>query len=260
MLRATWAAKWYLILGLLAFLILLVINTPLHFVWQYVQPATKGLPVRISAPVGTLWSGDDRLDTPQSGALNAHWNLDPLSLVTGSLNLDINAEGEKLRLSGRAVANGLFGGGVPDRIVLEDVSGFLDAAALSPYLMSMQTSLTGDFTLNKFSADLSLGEKNLNSASGQLVYSGGRAQVPVQRQRISTELPMLVATVATSGDKFIVPVTTEDGEPLGQLFLQKDGWGGVSVLKRALDIAGQPWPDKQATPDTVVFEVSQKIL
>ena len=260
MLRATWAAKWYLILGLLAFLILLVINTPLHFVWQYVQPATKGLPVRISAPVGTVWSGDVRLDTPQSGAINAHWNLDPFSLVTGSLNLAINAEGEKLRLSGRAVADGLYSGGVPDRIILEDVSGFLDAAALSPYLMSMQTSLTGDFTLNKFSADLSLGEKNLNSASGQLVYSGGRAQVPVQRQRISTELPMLVATVATAGDKFVVPVTTEDGEQIGQLFLQKDGWGGVSVLKRALDIAGQPWPDKQATPDTVVFEVSQKIL
>ena len=70
----------------------------------------------------------------------------------------------------------------------------------------------------------------------------------------------MVPTVATAGDKFVVPVTTEDGEPIGQLFLQKDGWGGVSVLKRALDIAGQPWPDKQGTPDTVVFEVSQKIL
>ena len=71
---------------------------------------------------------------------------------------------------------------------------------------------------------------------------------------------MLIADVVTEGDRFLVPVKTEEGQPLGELFLQNDGWGGVSVLKRALDVVGQPWPDKQATADTVVFEVSQKIL
>jgi general secretion pathway protein N len=34
----------------------------------------------------------------------------------------------------------------------------------------------------------------------------------------------------------------------------------VSVLRRAVDIAGQEWPDKQADADTVIFEVSQKFL
>jgi general secretion pathway protein N len=53
---------------------------------------------------------------------------------------------------------------------------------------------------------------------------------------------------------------TADGDPLGQMYIQPDGWGGVSVLRRAVDIAGQEWPDKQADADTVIFEVSQKFL
>ncbi|TNC91793.1 MAG: hypothetical protein CSH36_07825 [Thalassolituus sp.] len=260
MLRATWAAKWYLILGLLAFLIILLVNTPIHFVWQYVERSASGLPVRISQPAGTLWDGQARLMTPQSGNIDVHWTLSPLSLLTGTAALNLVASGEHLNLEGEARAGGIFSGGLPETIAVSGLSGFLDGEGLSPYLMSVQTTLTGDFTLSGVNADFSLADKSLNSASGQLVYSGGRLEAPVQRQRISTDLPMLIADVVTEGDRFLVPVKTEEGQPLGELFLQNDGWGGVSVLKRALDVVGQPWLDKQATADTVVFEVSQKIL
>jgi len=260
MLRATWAAKWYLLLGLLAFALILLINTPIHFVWKYVEQSARGLPVRIMDPSGTLWDGHTRLVTPQSGAIELDWTLSPLSLLMGRADLTVEARGDSLNLDGAASASGIYSGQLPDTITLSGVSGYLDAEALSPYLMSMQTRLSGDFTLSGINAELSLADKALRQASGQLVYSGGRLDAPVQRQRISTDLPMLIAQVKTAGERFEVPVTTEEGEPVAELFMQNDGWGGVTVLRRALDIAGQPWPDKQATADTVVFEVSQKIL
>ena len=92
------------------------------------------------------------------------------------------------------------------------------------------------------------------------MYSGGQLRARVERQSIDTELPMLLANIVMDGPKVTVPVATADGEPLGQLFLQEDGWGGMTVLRRAVDIAGQSWPDKQADADTVIFEVSQKFL
>ena len=55
MLQSIWAARWYLLLGILTFLIVLVVNTPLHFIWQYAEPALGRMPIRIQSPTGTLW-------------------------------------------------------------------------------------------------------------------------------------------------------------------------------------------------------------
>ena len=93
------------------------------------------------------------------------------------------------------------------------------------------------------------------------VYGGGQVTYPMQRGRNqSADLPVMIATLETQGDNIVVPVVTEDGLPLGEGYLQQDGWGGLRVLRRAIDIAGQTWPDKQATEDTTVFEVSQTLM
>ena len=114
----------------------------------------------------------------------------------------------------------------------------------------------------KFQASrtIDIANRKVSDATGQLVYSGGQLRARVERQSVDTELPMLVANLMMEGDKLVVPVATAEGDPLGQLFMQPDGWGGMTVLRRAVDIAGQSWPDKQAEPDTVIFEVSQKFL
>ena len=259
MLRAVWSAKWYILLGLLAFILIVVATTPIHFLWKYAEPYARDLPVRIQNPTGTLWQGRADVGVPQAGTIAADWELSPLPLLLGNADLAINAEGENIRLTGAAQATGLYAG-LPERVIIEDLNGYLDSSALAPLLMQARANLDGSFELSRLNADISIADQGINDISGQLVYSGGQLRARVERQSIDTELPMLVANIVMDGPKVTVPVATADGEPLGQLFLQEDGWGGMTVLRRAVDIAGQSWPDKQADADTVIFEVSQKFL
>ncbi len=259
MLRAVWSAKWYILLGLLAFILIVVATTPIHFLWKYAEPYARDLPVRIQNPTGTLWQGRADVGVPQAGTIAADWELSPLSLLLGNADLAINAEGENIRLTGAAQATGLYAG-LPERVIIEDLNGYLDSSALAPLLMQARANLDGSFELSRLNADISIADQGINDISGQLVYSGGQLRARVERQSIDTELPMLVANIVMDGPKVTVPVATADGDPLGQLFLQEDGWGGMTVLRRAVDIAGQSWPDKQADADTVIFEVSQKFL
>ena len=237
----------------------MVATTPIHFLWKYAEPYARDLPVRIQNPTGTLWQGRADVGVPQAGTIAADWELSPLSLLLGNADLAINAEGENIRLTGAAQATGLYAG-LPERVIIEDLNGYLDSSALAPLLMQARANLDGSFELSRLNADISIADQGINDISGQLVYSGGQLRARVERQSIDTELPMLVANIVMDGPKVTVPVATADGEPLGQLFLQEDGWGGMTVLRRAVDIAGQSWPDKQADADTVIFEVSQKFL
>ena len=259
MLRAVWSAKWYILLGLLAFILTVVATTPIHFLWKYAEPYARDLPVRIQNPTGTLWQGRADVGVPQAGTIATDWKLSPLSLLLGNADLALNAEGENIRLTGAAQATGLYAG-MPARVIIEDLNGYLDSSALAPLLMQARANLDGSFELSRLNADISIADQGINDISGQLVYSGGQLRARVERQSIDTELPMLVANIVMDGPKVTVPVATADGDPLGQLFLQEDGWGGMTVLRRAVDIAGQSWPDKQADADTVIFEVSQKFL
>ena len=243
MLRAVWSAKWYILLGLLAFILIVVATTPIHFLWKYAEPYARDLPVRIQNPTGTLWQGRADVGVPQAGTIAADWELSPLSLLLGNADLAINAEGENIRLTGAAQATGLYAG-LPERVIIEDLNGYLDSSALAPLLMQARANLDGSFELSRLNADISIADQGINDISGQLVYSGGQLRARVERQSIDTELPMLVANIVMDGPKVTVPVATADGEPLGQLFLQEDGWGGMTVLRRAVDIAGQSWPDK----------------
>ena len=261
MLSSVWAARWYIFLGTVTFLLTLLVTTPLHFVWQYVSPFAQQLPVQISQPTGTLWQGSATVRDRTLGEFDARWTLtQPLSLLLGQLNLDVSVDGEPLRVNGHAQLKGLWQG-TPSDVSFTDFDGYMDATVLSPLLSPQQVSLNGDFELSGLNGSVSVQDKQLLSVSGQLVYSGGQVTYPLQRGKQQTaDLPMLIATAETLGDNVLVPVVTDEGNPIGEAYLQPDGWGGVRVLRRAIDIAGQTWPDKQADEDTVVFEVSQKVM
>ena len=87
MLRAVWSAKWYILLGLLAFTLLVVATTPIHFLWKYAEPYARDLPVRIQNPTGTLWQGRADVGVPQAGTIAADWELSPLSLLLPDMSL-----------------------------------------------------------------------------------------------------------------------------------------------------------------------------
>lgn len=253
MLKAIWAARWYLLLGFLVFIVTLAATTPLHFVWKYAEPYSRSLPVNIQRVSGTLWHGQAQLQAPQIGALELDWQLSPLALLAAQADLQLQVRGNGLELQTNAVLT------ASQQLTLTNARGSVSSALLEPMLRRGRASLAGEFEVNALAARIQLAEKRIDELDGQIIFSGGDVGFPVDGKPIQAQLPLLVGQLQSEQDKSVVNIETQEGLPIGQAFLQQDGWGGVAIRRRFLDILGQRWP-AEATEETVIFEVSQKIL
>lgn len=259
MLKSLWAGRWYWALGLLCFVLFLLVTVPVHFAWKQIKPVIGRLPVVIENPTGSLWQGEASFTTAQLGKADLSWQLSPLGLLVGQAGIQFDLEADSLSVEGQLLASGIYTGEVSN-LELKETKAFLDSKILVPYLRPQRITLEGEFELSDLNLSIDVENRVFHELSGQLVFAGGEANVPGQRGQEQLTLPIMVAELGMQAERVQIPVSTIEGEPLGQIYLQPDGWGGVSVLKRSFDVVGQVWPDKQADADTVVFEVSQKVL
>jgi general secretion pathway protein N len=243
------------LLGLLAFVVFLLATTPLPFVWSYLRPQLGPLPVDVRAVSGTLWNARLQLADPLAGVLGLDWKLSPLSLLTISPELAINLRAEQMSasLDIQLLPNG--------SLLVKNGKGYLEAAMLTPILRKNRAEFAGSLEISNLQLQLQLQQPLVFSkAEGRVVYSGGSASFPVDRKIVNSDIPMLVGDMGMD-DKggLLMPVTTADRAAVSQLFVKQDGWGGIRIQRRLLDLIGLPWKGKEA-PDSIVFEVSQKIL
>ena len=243
------------LLGFLAFLLFLIATAPLHLLWPYVKPQLGKLPVEVRSVVGTVWQARVQIANPQTGVLDLDWKLQPLSLFSAHPAADIRVQSEQLN------ANLQLQVSPSGTVNLSNGDVFLDSALLTPMLRKNRTEISGTLEASQLNVSISsLKPLQIQAVSGRLVYSGGKASFPVNRNTVQADVPMLVAEMALDDKGNLqLPVTNTDREAVSQLFLKTDGWAGVKVYKRLLDLTGQPWNGKEG-PDSIVFEVSQKIL
>ncbi|MCA6062657.1 type II secretion system protein N [Thalassolituus marinus] len=256
MFKAIWAARWYVLLGLFTFLLILIATTPLHFVWRFAEPAVGRLPVKIEQLGGTLWNGQLRLQVPtlrSAGVIEGQWQLSPLSLFSASPQVHLSLSGDGIRFDGDARLS------ADQTLTLTNTSAYLDADVLEPLLKRNRTGIKGNFELNAVSGWFNLADRGFGDVAGQLLYSGGDVSFLVDRKTVNATMPMVAGSIEMVGDKAQVNIATMEGTQLIQAYAQQDGWGGVSIRRRFLDVLGQQWPAK-ADEDTVIFEVSHKIL
>lgn len=257
MLNAFWQARWYVLLGLLTFSVVLILTTPLHFVWRYLQPQLPPLPVAIEQVSGTIWQGRAQVQMPSEiplGTLAVHWTLHPTSLLLGKIQTDIRAEANEFRLTMALQA------GLDQRVTIVNAQGYMGSEVIKPTLTAGQASLDGYFELQQMQASVDVSSLQMLDVKGQILFSGGDVGFLVDGKPISAELPMLIGQLQQSSSTVSnLLMNTEDGLPVGEVFWQHNGWGGVKMRRRFLDILGQPWP-AQADADTIIFEASHKIL
>lgn len=251
--RALWSAKWYLLLGFFSYILFLAVNAPLDFVWRHAQPHLGKLPVQIKQVSGTLWHGQAQLRIPQFGAISADWQIAPAALLTGTVSGDLNIKGDGLKVTGTASL------GLDQQLVLANGDIFLSSSYLKPMLRRGRASLAGDFEVNKLNATLDLQQQQVLDAAGRLIYSGGDVSFPVDGKPVNATLPMLVGQLSKPAEKIELSLATTEGNSIGSGYLQPDGWGGIAIKRRFLDILGQKWP-KDVDEESVIFEVSQKLL
>lgn len=253
MLSALSAARWYLLLGFFAFLIFLVVNTPLHFAWEQAQPHLGRLPVEVKQVKGTLWEADFQIQDRQLGTLDGRWKLQPASLLSASPTLDVVLEGEAIRFEGMVTVE------PNQQLRIQHGSAFIDSSVAAPMLKQARAKLQGDIQASNLNLVVNPQSKQVLNASGNLVFSGGDASFRVQGKMVDVELPMMVGRLGMDGPKTVLTVTTDEQESLADMFLNPDGWAGVAVKRRFLDVINQPW-QASSSADTVIFEVSQKFL
>lgn len=252
-----WANRGYILIATFVFVVALIVQTPLQLVWPNIQPKLQGLPVSLSQIKGTLWRGEAHVQTAIVGFqdVQANWSIAPWSLLTLTLNMDLalNAKGLNLRANIQAADT--------QKIKISQLNAFLDSAPLKPMLAPNQVELAGDFNLNQVNAEIEMQNQQviIHQLDGQMVYSGGRVAFPVDGNPIQAELPMLVGALSKEANKAVLQLNTTEQQPVGQGYVQPDGWAGIAIKRRFLDILNQPWPAK-ADADTVIFEVSQKIF
>ncbi|MDF1763225.1 MAG: type II secretion system protein N [Oleibacter sp.] len=259
MFTAIWSARGYLLLAILTFVVFLLIYTPIHFVWRFVEPIVPKGQVALDQISGTVLHGSARISIANSDSFKTQWQLNPLSLLGGNLAANIDVDNPRLRINADVVASGIITGSITS-VSLSNLDGYLNSQILLPYLRPLNADLQGEFELSDIGVTANPQNGQFSEATGRVLYSGGEVTAQLQRQRDTIKLPLMVGELSMDNETAIMMVSDESDNALGKLYMQPDGWGGVSVLKRALDATAQPWPDQAATADTVVFEVSHKIL
>lgn len=255
MLKRCWRARWYILLGLITFIITLALTTPLHFVWRYLEPQLQGMPVQINQVRGSIWQGRMQVNIPQLsvlGNIDGSWQLEFFPLLVGKAKLRLNLEGQDVRL----VLPVTF---TATTLTIERADGFLQLNSLNPLLQQQRGSADGYVELQQLSSEINWREQRINTVSGRLAYSGGEISLLVDGKPVRAEMPELVGWLAMKEERAIVDISTMEDESLMQGYLQPDGWAGLSLKRRFLDVIGQEWP-ATAEADTVIFEVSQKVM
>ena len=145
LLSAIWSAKWYLLIGLFSFIIFLGMTAPLAFIWPKVQPHLGRLPVQVELVSGTLWQGQARVNIPNVGKVTGKWDIQLSELLAGQLAANVNISGDELKFKGLVR-------GSADQVEVIESEAFMSSRYLAPLLRQGNSSLIGDFELNKFNA------------------------------------------------------------------------------------------------------------
>lgn len=255
MLKRCWQARWYILLGLITFIITLALTTPLHFVWRYVEPQLQGSPVQISQVRGSLWAGRMQVNVPELavlGNIQGQWQLELLPLLGGKAKLKLNLEGQDLRLKLPVSLSA-------STAKIEGGEGFLQLEALNSLLQQQRGSAQGQVELQQLESTILWRAQSIQNLAGRLTYTGGEISLLVDGNPVNAEMPPLVGRLGMEQERAVVDILTLENASLLQGYLQPDGWAGLSLKRRFLDVIGQQWPAK-AEADTVIFEVSQKVM
>jgi general secretion pathway protein N len=238
--------------SVLAYFIFLIATFPLNVIYKLVDP--KGLPVQVVAVSGTVWNGDITVKHKSTGQVNAVWQLNGFSLLMGSIDSSVQIKSTELNAELDA-SFGIF----TQTINLAALNGYVQAPFVNRLLQRNKVRINGGLEISDLAVTYDLKQKYAQNAQGRVVWMGGNVNYPKGRIQGQANLPMLIADFSADSGQLNMDLHTDENLSVATASLKTDGWGSVSVLKRMIDIIGEPWPSK-ASADSSVFEISEKVL
>lgn len=244
--------KKLIIVCVLAYFVFLLVMFPLNVIYKILDP--KGLPVDVLSVSGTLWDGEVTVRHRQAGQFNAVWTLPAVNVLAGQLSPSLEIKGQAVEAEMDASFNLLSG-----NLTIENGKGYVQSGLVNQFIRASRANIQGDFELSNLNVTVNLQDKTASDVNGRLVWTGGQVKYPKGRKQKTTTMPMLVADLSLVNNEVQASVNTTEGQSVASANIKPDGWAGVAVKKRLIDLVGEPWPNK-ASADTTVFEVSEKIF
>ena len=238
--------------SILAYFIFLIATLPLNVIYKLVDP--KDLPVQVLAVSGTVWKGEITVKHKSAGQINAGWQLSGLSLLMGSIDSAVQIKSRELNAEFNASFSMLS-----RTINLGALSGFIQAPLVNRLLQPNKVKIAGGLEILDLAVQYDLKQKYAQHAQGRVIWMGGDINYPKGRKQGQASLPMLIADFSADSGQLNMDLHTDENLSVAKASLKTDGWGSVSILKRMIDIIGEPWPSK-ASADSSIFEISEKVL
>ena len=243
--------RGYVLLGLVAGVAFLVALTPS----RAVVPALERMDeLRLLGATGRWWKGEADVVYRGFAAGRLAWVVDPLALFAGGLGAKWRLRHANHDLAGSALVG--FDG------FALSVAGAMDAKTVNEVLAYYHIHLGGQFTVDAGDAPKGLSLRYADgepAAAGTLRWSGGRTTYRLSGQSYETQMPPMLARMATQAGEPVLRVYLEEVEkPVLVARLNADGWLHVGISRRFAALAGNPWPIA-GDPDAVVVTVQEKV-
>ncbi len=236
------------LIGAATFILCLVVFAPASLVRLLLHDAG---PLTLTSPAGTLWrgSGDLGLAGTQLGRLS--WSFAPSTLLRAQLGFDLDLNGARAVLHGRAAA--------ALRAVHANLAGTLDTALLAGVLQRYDLHIPGSLTIEQLDITAPFAAKVPN-VRGDLTWSGGDVAYRLSGHDHRVALPKLVGFIDSSaGQPEMTVYQVDDKTPLLLARIAQDGMATIGITKQFTILLGEPWPGGE--PDhAVVLEVGEKLF
>ena len=159
-----------ILLGVTGFAVSLVSLLPASIAIQMAGVNSKD--VQLIKPSGTIWNGEAQSLLMMRQEFNSvEWQVNPLSLLGGSGNVDVRSNDDDYPLTGN-ISLGMNGD-----VDAENLRGILPASMLGQFRAMALVSLDGKLGIKI--KDLLIENQAISSVNGEIVLNQGRLTAPV---------------------------------------------------------------------------------
>lgn len=238
----------FILLFLVVYIFALAAMFPVRWLVPSLAPMLASSGVSLEQVAGSIWQGKAVARHKQLGDIQVKWRSKPLHLFRLALPVELTAVGQYFDFRA-LIAPSVFG------LAVNDLTGYVDEQALTPFLQPYRVSLLGRLQLDQLAADSSWRYK-LGDASGSLSYSGGPISVPVGRAVQQYEVPTMMGQLSSNEQQWQMLITDTNKQEFIVLTLERTGMGTLSVKRTLAEVMDIPLPPSGRS----LLDVSQQVF
>ena len=218
---------------------------------RLILPYVQDLPIELTYPTGTIWSGEARVHLQSQPLGKLIWTTSPFALILGEAEVDAYLQGKNLNLTAESV---LATDGQQHHL-----NGDASLDLLNSRLVQYEIQLSGDISLKQVEIHTNENQK-IKSVQGDIHWSGGSSRFRLLGALHQLELNPLNGKL--SSESHVVKLEVSDPrantQVLDATLETNSGWLHLTIYAPFLEYIGVP-PIRALRNSAFIFQISEKI-